>query len=759
MGIVKKINGTEQEIANKSVIDHSQLSNRDAYGAHPISAIRKLPEKLSKLQSNIEEEAGIRKGEVTRLDGKIDEETSARISKDNEIERKARQIKLVEDQVNKGKLLFTNYDNQTTPLQGGFLPDEDTLTLTGNNEMTIKQLYVDGTTIIGTGSRPFNAHIENKKINSSTITSFELDTLKFIENCHKLNYHIKNGAEVQLQYINIEETGELETTTTNDTLHITKLPGVTLVDGTLDVESSGYWKVVNIDAISSQDDLGLTFEGTPAIGDILSFTLYTSENELKAIAIEDTISKVTPSDVRELQADSETHTEEISDLTKRVDAIEGVGGYLNPYDFDNTTPNLPLDNIVLDTEGNYDAAASTLSELTQYALSQITSIDNPIKIWNGTRVTNLENNHTWILNNNYPQDFSWTDLGQALVSTATTETLGVVRASTDNLKVNVDMNGEMTVNNLEDTLNDIIENQNYIIVNDKTDLSTIVPREGLKVYVKSEGLTYTYKNGSFIAGNIYTNEDVEKVGKLTIDSTGEKYLSDNGTYSNITKLYSTDEHIAGEEVIQALSIESIPLNNYNLSTNLVNCSLNNNPTTLLELSSFKTTLTPIPDYYIQEKTVKVEMDNLDVTSYTFNKRTNIINIEEVLGNVHIYATAMDTLPKPDDLINTKWVMKEQLITPDTTINYNGVGYVSTEDASILNNARFLQLNINSTYFRIYGDYEIFQDFRYVFSSNTWQYRSTSGTVQTGIVPIITFTSSYTDTILIDYLYENATRIE
>ena len=575
MGIVKKISGKEQEIANKSIIDHSQLSNRDAYGAHPISAIRKLPEKLSKLQSNIEEEARIREEEVARLDNRVDEEIAnrveadnelqaninaeeaARIAKDAEIERKARQIKLVEDQVNKGKLLFTNYDNQTSSLQGGFLPDEDTLTLTENNEMTVKQLYVDGTTIIGTGSRPFSAHIEDKQIDSSTITSFELDALKFIENCHSLNYHIKNGAEVQLQYINIEETGELETTTTDDTLHITKLPGVILVDGTLDIQSSGYWKVVNIDAISSQDDLGLTFEGTPAIGDILSFTLYTSENELKAIAIEDTISKITPSDVRELQADSETHTEEISDLTKRVDAIEGVGGYLNPYDFDNTTPNLPLDNIVLDAEGNYDVAASTLSELTQYALSQITSIDDPIEIWNGTRVTNLENNHTWILNNNYPHDFSWTDLGLNIVSTATTETLGVVRASTDNLKVNVDMNGEMTVNNLEDELTEIKANINYIIVEDEVEKNTLIPKEGLTVYVKANDRTYIYENGAWKQDNVYSNTDIQKVSKLVIDGDGEQYLANNGTYSNINKLYGTTATILADEIIEALTITRV----------------------------------------------------------------------------------------------------------------------------------------------------------------------------------------------------------
>ena len=51
MALVKKIDNEKRVIANKSIIDHSQLTGRDSYGAHPISAIRKLPEKLSALQN------------------------------------------------------------------------------------------------------------------------------------------------------------------------------------------------------------------------------------------------------------------------------------------------------------------------------------------------------------------------------------------------------------------------------------------------------------------------------------------------------------------------------------------------------------------------------------------------------------------------------------------------------------------------------------------------------------------------------------
>ena len=50
MAIVKEIDGKKKVIADQSVVDHSQLTGTQAYGAHPISAIRKLPEKLHALK-------------------------------------------------------------------------------------------------------------------------------------------------------------------------------------------------------------------------------------------------------------------------------------------------------------------------------------------------------------------------------------------------------------------------------------------------------------------------------------------------------------------------------------------------------------------------------------------------------------------------------------------------------------------------------------------------------------------------------------
>ena len=104
-----------------------------------------------------------------------------------------------------------------------------------------------------------------------------------------------------------------------------------------------------------------------------------------------------------------------TELSLRIDAQEGLGGFLEAVDFGSDTP--------------------SESELTDYALSQIPSIENDYtKIWNGTSVTNLYDNQVWRLNNNYPADFSWSKIGDVAVAKATNTRLGIVKGG-DTIKV------------------------------------------------------------------------------------------------------------------------------------------------------------------------------------------------------------------------------------------------------------------------------------------------------------------------------------
>ena len=135
MAIIKKVDGKEITFANKSVIDHNQLTNRDAYGAHSISSIRKLPEKLTKI-----------KNDINNLDTKIykvdelEENLSQLNSKLNQDIENAKKINIQENEA-EGTFTFTNYENEQKTIQSGYKPDEDTITLDQNKKMTLKKVY------------------------------------------------------------------------------------------------------------------------------------------------------------------------------------------------------------------------------------------------------------------------------------------------------------------------------------------------------------------------------------------------------------------------------------------------------------------------------------------------------------------------------------------------------------------------------------------------------------------------------------------
>ena len=59
MSIYKSKEGRSIQISGDPILDHNDLANRNEYGAHNISAIRKLPEKLASLKNQIDEKQPI----------------------------------------------------------------------------------------------------------------------------------------------------------------------------------------------------------------------------------------------------------------------------------------------------------------------------------------------------------------------------------------------------------------------------------------------------------------------------------------------------------------------------------------------------------------------------------------------------------------------------------------------------------------------------------------------------------------------------
>jgi len=100
-----------------------------------------------------------------------------------------------------------------------------------------------------------------------------------------------------------------------------------------------------------------------------------------------------------LQGNIDNTNNNLQGLQDNFNAWIGRGGYLNAFDFGTFLP--------------------TQEELTNQALSQISSIANPLQIWNGTKIVNLFNNYLWVLTNTPDTDppvFEWSNQGTSDVT-------------------------------------------------------------------------------------------------------------------------------------------------------------------------------------------------------------------------------------------------------------------------------------------------------------------------------------------------------
>lgn len=471
MSILKKIDGKDQVIANKSIIDHSQLSGTKAYGCHPISAIRQLPEKLADLKAKYKffgeliEELEFKINNVDiEIDDKVldlkkaDEEFQLELER---VESQAQQIKLVESTENKGQLDFTNFDGETVSVQGGFLPDYDTLTLNSENEMVLNKVYVDQDTLLGIGTQETPIELKNKPDEETIITDSE-----------------------------------------NNLIYATSI----------------------------KDDIGSVSPQS-----IRDFEEYVDEelNEINSDLVElyDNIRVINETDTKQDTS--------ISLLNNKVNALQGVGGYLDATTF--TTKDLST------PEGQ--------KELTDYALQEI-GITDPLEIWNGTRVKNEADNHLWVLVNTQdtdPKIFEWIDDGLDTVSTATNDSLGVVKGSTEDYYVSVnDITGVMSVNNLiekfseidqtfEDVTNDITTIIDENITNINEQLDTINSDiDGINSDLETVNTELGKINQDIIdtnnkIDNINSGLNTNKLDKITTAGTERVYsINTDGTQSTKT---------------------------------------------------------------------------------------------------------------------------------------------------------------------------------------------------------------------------------
>ena len=208
-------------------------------------------------------------------------------------------------------------------------------------------------------------------------------------------------------------------------------------------------------------------------------------------------------EIEHINSRDNTQDGKIQDLLTRT---KGLGGYINATNFGSATP--------------------SQDDLSNYALQQIFGEEwekhLKTEIFNQTKVTNLFDKNVWILTNTPDSDpvvFDWANKGQEATSIATSTTLGIIKGSNDEYKASVDLNGEISINGLDDKINQL-DNRDTDLTNKITLLSKTKATE------TQLGLVYFWKDdeGDWNISTIdsYSSEDTPNTTGITLSVTARK---------------------------------------------------------------------------------------------------------------------------------------------------------------------------------------------------------------------------------------------
>ena len=175
MAIYKKVNGKTEKIAENSIIDHNQLANRDQYGAHSISAIRKLPEKLTALK---EKDEALTTTD-TQQQKAIEQNTTDIKACKTYIDQVAENAKKINVEEGTGSFTFTPYDGDAKVIKTGYEVDNMTITVK-NDKYVVKGLDFSESSADTIFKDPIKAEdIDNyAKTTNIRLTSIEAEDTK-----------------------------------------------------------------------------------------------------------------------------------------------------------------------------------------------------------------------------------------------------------------------------------------------------------------------------------------------------------------------------------------------------------------------------------------------------------------------------------------------------------------------------------------------------------------------------------------------------
>lgn len=159
-----------------------------------------------------------------------------------------------------------------------------------------------------------------------------------------------------------------------------------------------------------------------------------------------------------------------------------TGGYLDADDIQNSIKNADynisslkykLEKLLSKVDSanayiasnNFKKDTPTQESLTLFAIDCISPTEDKVtvdSIPTGTRIKNTYNNHVWVFNRIKSSDglttYKWEDFGSDNICIATNDgTHGLMTGSYDKYKAFIDINGVVSINGLEEDLQDILE--------------------------------------------------------------------------------------------------------------------------------------------------------------------------------------------------------------------------------------------------------------------------------------------------------------
>jgi len=175
MAIKKVIDGKLKTIVEDGVTDHNKLEGRDEYGCHPISAIRKLPEKLFELKNSIATLAEEINEKITAAENVTrnvlanTEHLDLELDSTNEtIQNLLNSINNVKLNVDGSTVTFTDSNNQSQTFRVGSDVDNDTIKTDGEGRIALKKIYTNEE-FIGDGTKSNSLQLKTKPDNSSIV--------------------------------------------------------------------------------------------------------------------------------------------------------------------------------------------------------------------------------------------------------------------------------------------------------------------------------------------------------------------------------------------------------------------------------------------------------------------------------------------------------------------------------------------------------------------------------------------------------------